>query len=109
MSYEIQFLKLRRYNLFMGFLHLAQAVVIFLLSNDFSLPITTSFLKFIPQTGKLGPVTNTLVNLPFGPMVALFLLISAVAHLSIASPGVFNWYVTNLRKASTMPVGMSTR
>jgi len=82
----------------MGFLHLAQAVVIFLLSNDFSLPITTSFLKFIPQTGKLGPVTNTLVNLPFGPMVALFLLISAVAHLSIASPGVFNWYVTNLRK-----------
>lgn len=98
MTYEIQFLKLRRYNLFMGFLHLAQAVVIFLLSNDFSLPITTSFLKFIPQTGKLGPVTNTLVNLPFGPMVALFLLISAVAHLSIASPGVFNWYVTNLRK-----------
>jgi hypothetical protein len=98
MSHEIQFLKLRRYNLFMGFLHLAQAVVIFLLSNDFSLPITTSFLRFVPQTGKLGPVTNTLVNLPFGPMVALFLLISAIAHFTIASPGVFNWYVANLKK-----------
>jgi hypothetical protein len=98
MSHEIQFLKLRRYNIFMGFLHLAQAVVIFLLSNDFSLPITTSFLEFIPQTGKLGPVTNTLVNLPFGPMVALFLLISAIAHLTIASPGIFNWYVTNLKR-----------
>lgn len=82
----------------MGFLHLAQAVVIFLLSNDFSLPITTSFLKFIPQTGKLGPVTNTVVNLPFGPMVALFLLLSAIAHFTISSPGVFNWYVTNLKK-----------
>jgi hypothetical protein len=98
MSHEIQFLKLRRYNIFMGFLHLAQAVVIFLLSNDFSLPITTSFLEFIPQTGKLGPVTNTLVNLPFGPMVALFLLISAIAHFTIASPGIFNWYVTNLKR-----------
>ena len=98
MSHEIQFLKLRRYNLFMGFLHLAQAVVLFILSNDFSLPITTSFLKFIPQTGKLGSVTDTLVNLPFGPMVALFLLISAIAHFTIASPGVFNWYVTNLKK-----------
>lgn len=98
MSYEVQFLKLRRYNIFMGFLHLAQAVVIFLLSNDFSLPITTSFLKFIPQTGKLGPVTNTVVNLPFGPMVALFLLLSAIAHFTISSPGVFNWYVTNLKK-----------
>lgn len=98
MSYEVQFLKLRRYNIFMGFLHLAQAVVIFLLSNDFSLPITTSFLKFIPQTGKLGPVTNTVVNLPFGPMVALFLLLSAIAHFTIASPGVFSWYVTNLKK-----------
>lgn len=35
MSYESQFRRLRAYNVFMGFLHLAQAVVIIILSNDF--------------------------------------------------------------------------
>ncbi len=98
MSYESQFVKLRVYNVFMGFLHLAQGVVVLLLSNDFSLPITTSFLSFIPETGKLGSVTNTIFNLPFGVMVAVFLFLSAVAHLTIASPGVFGWYVKNLKR-----------
>jgi hypothetical protein len=82
----------------MGFLHLAQAATIFFLSNDFSLPITTSFLSFIPATGKLAPVTSTIINLPFGPMIALFLLLSAIAHLTIVSPGVFGWYVSNLKR-----------
>jgi hypothetical protein len=82
----------------MGFLHLAQGATIFFLSNDFSLPITTSFLSFIPTAGKLGPVTDTIINLPFGPMIALFLLLSAIAHFTIASPGVFGWYVGNLKR-----------
>jgi hypothetical protein len=33
-----------------------------------------------------------------GPMVAAFLLISAVAHFIMASPIGFNWYVRNLKK-----------
>jgi len=37
MSYERQFVKLRLYNIFMGFLHLAQAVFIIILSNSFTL------------------------------------------------------------------------
>lgn len=98
MNYERKFIRLRTYNVFMGFLHLAQAIVIFILSNDFTLPITTSFLSFIPEMGKLWPVTDTVINLPLGPMVALFLLLSAVAHFTIASPGVFGWYVDNLKK-----------
>jgi hypothetical protein len=98
MSYESQFVKLRVYNVFMGFLHLAQGVVVLLLSNDFSLPITTSFLSFIPETGNLGSVTNTIFDLPFGVMVAVFLFLSAVAHFTVASPGVFGWYVKNLKR-----------
>jgi len=98
MNYERKFIRLRTYNVFMGFLHLAQAIVIFILSNDFSLPITTSFLSLIPETGKLWPVTDTVINLPLGPMVAVFLLLSAVAHFTIASPGVFGWYVNNLKR-----------
>ncbi len=98
MSYEPHFTRLRLYNVFMGCLHLAQAVIIILLSNDFRLPITTSFLTYDQTLGKLWPATETLVNLPFGIMVAVFLLLSAVAHFTVASPGVFGWYVGNLKK-----------
>lgn len=98
MNSDNQFRRLRLYNVLMGLLHLAQAAAVLFLSNDFSLPITTSFLSFIPATEKLAPVTSTIINLPFGPMVALFLLLSAIAHLTIASPGVFGWYVSNLKR-----------
>jgi len=98
MNSDNQFRRLRLYNILMGLLHLAQAAAVLFLSNDFSLPITTSFLSFIPATEKLAPVTSTVINLPFGPMVALFLLLSAIAHLTIASPGVFGWYVSNLKR-----------
>ena len=95
---QSDFTRLRLYNLLMGFLHLAQSILIFSLSKNFTLPVTTSFLNFKTATQKLVPVTQTLVNLPFGPMVALFLLISAIAHFTLASPGVFNWYVNNLKR-----------
>jgi hypothetical protein len=98
MAQESQFTRLRAYNIIMGFLHLGQAAVIFILSNNFSLPVTTSFLHFFPETKKLGSVTENLVNLPFGPLIAAFLFISAIAHLTIASPRVFNWYKANLEK-----------
>jgi len=98
MSYEPQFTRLRIYNIFMGFLHLVQALLIILLSNNFKLPVTTSFLTYQADIGKLWPVTNVLVNLPFGIMVAVFLLISAVAHFTVASPVAFGWYINNLKK-----------
>ena len=98
MSFERQFNRLRVYNIFMGFLHLAQAIFIIILSNSFTLPITTSFLAYDESIGKLWPVTDTLVNLPLGIMVAMFLLISAIAHFTVASPGAFGWYVNNLKK-----------
>jgi hypothetical protein len=98
MGYERPFRRLRVYNLVMGLLHLVQAGAVFFLSNDFTLPVTTSFLRFMPETGRLGPVTETVFNLPLGAMVAIFLLLSAIAHLTIASPGVFGWYSNNLQK-----------
>lgn len=97
MIYEPQFKRLRVYNLFMGFLHLAQGIVILALSNNFTLPITTSFLTFQEETSRLWPATDTLVDLPLGPMVAVFLFLSALAHFIVSVPA-FNWYVNNLQK-----------
>ncbi|MHB8105547.1 MAG: heliorhodopsin HeR [Dehalococcoidales bacterium] len=98
MSFEPKYEKLRIWNIFMGFLHLAQGLLIILLTNDFKVPITTSFLTFNQSMGKLWPETNVLVNVPFGILVAVFLFISALAHFTISSPGVFGWYVNNLKK-----------
>lgn len=96
MSYEPQFKRLCLYNLFMGFLHLAQGLVIIILSNDFKLPITTSFLTLQEGTNRLWPATETVVELPLGVLVAVFLFLSAVAHFIVAVPA-FGWYVENLR------------
>ena len=98
MSYEPQYEKLRIWNIFMGFLHLVQGLLIVLLTNDFTTPITTSFLTYNQSMGKLWPQTDVLVNVPFGILVAVFLFISAVAHFTISSPGVYGWYVNNLKK-----------
>jgi len=57
---------------------LVQAVAVLVMSSDFTLPITTSFLSYIEETGRLGPETETVVNLPLGPMVAVFLFLGGV-------------------------------
>ena len=98
MDNEDQFARLRIYNVFMGLLHLAQAVFILLLSNDFTLPVTTSFLTYDESIGRLWPLAGTLADLPLGIMVAVFLLLSALAHFTVAAPGVFGWYAGNLKK-----------
>jgi hypothetical protein len=93
---EVRFRRLRLYNIVMGTFHLAQSIVIFLLSNNYTLPITTSFLSYDTSTRTLKPVTETIINLPLGPMISLFLLLSAIAHYTISFS--YSWYVNNLKK-----------
>src|SRR5512136_2880772 len=96
-SSEKKFLKLRRFNVAMGVLHLVQGALILLLSTKYSLPVTTTFLRFDPATNALNPVTDTIAHLQLAPMIALFLFISAVAHFSVSTFG-YNWYARNLKK-----------
>lgn len=93
-----QGMKLRRFNLVMGVLHLAQGAAMLALSSGFALPVTGSFLERDPSTGRLVPEPRTLFEVQIGPMVAAFLFLSAVAHLLVASPGIYEWYARNLRK-----------
>jgi hypothetical protein len=88
---------LRVFNLVMGFLHLIQGVFMILISNDTTYPIFTNFLKFDIDTFSLIPDPQLYYELPFGPAVAVFLLLSAVAHFSLATFG-YKWYVKNLKK-----------
>jgi hypothetical protein len=68
------------------------------LSNDFSLPVVTNFVSYNEATGDLFYVEDVIANLRLGPMVAMFLFVSAVAHFSLASPKGYPWYVKNLQK-----------
>jgi hypothetical protein len=86
--------RLRWANLLLGLAHLAQAVLILILSNDFSLPITASFLSGPPGTDFTA--RETLWEVPIGPAVALFLFLAAADHLLMAAPGVWPWYRDNL-------------
>jgi len=88
---------LRRFNAIMGFFHLVQGILMIVLSNDATYPFTTAYLKFDLDTFKLSSNLQDAGELLFGPAVAVFLLLSAVAHFSLATFG-YKWYVSNLKK-----------
>lgn len=94
---EKKFAGLKRFNLIMGFLHLIQGVFMIVVSNDTTYPIFTNYLGFDVDTLSLATDTQLFYELRFGPAVAAFLLISAVAHFFLATVG-YNLYVRNLRK-----------
>jgi len=74
---------LRRYNVVVGLILLAQAVAVVALSNDFTLPVTASYLEGPPGTTPGDPVT--LLNTPIGIAVAGFLALSGAALLIVAT------------------------
>lgn len=79
--------KLKRFNLIMGFFHLIQGLAMIFLAttviqkiSEFQPQIVQFYLWFNPETQSLEPATKELFTLPFGILVASFLLISALAH-----------------------------
>ncbi len=90
--------RLRLYNGALGLLHLAQGVLILIISNDFALPLTTSFLRFDPMTASPQPFIDQVGTLRLGPLVALFLFLAAADHLLVAAPRIFDWYAANLSR-----------
>jgi hypothetical protein len=92
-AYAARMRNLRRWNVVVGLILAVQAAAIALLTNDFSLPVTSTFMTGPPGT---PAELDTLFDLPLGWGVFAFLAISAGALLLIASPGIFDWYVRNL-------------
>lgn len=100
---EEKLMKLRKFNLIMGFLHLVQGIIMLFLATsviqtiaEFKPTITQFFITYNPQTQALETASKELFELPFGILVALFLLISATAH------GIIVWrsetYFADLRQ-----------
>jgi len=90
---EQRFRQLRIWNIVVGLILAIQAVMIAVLTNDFSLPVIGTFMEGPPGT---TPGMQDLFSIPTGWGVFAFLAISAGALLIIASPPVFPWYKRNL-------------
>lgn len=95
---ELKIRGIRRFNIFMGLLHLVQGLIMLLMSSSFALPVTSAFLNYDPVASKLAPTLDTLFTFRIGPMVAIFLLLSAAAHLLVSSPSIYQWYARNLAR-----------
>ncbi len=81
---------LKNWNLALAVLHGVQAILIFILSGNSSVPVTTSYLTLDTLLSRGGepalvPATRVLFNVNLTHLVVVFLLLSAVAHLIIAT------------------------
>ena len=92
-SIERRLGRLRIWNIVVGLILALQAVMIAVLTNNFSLPVTATFMSGPPGT---APELYQWFNISTGWGVFTFLAISAAALLIIASPWVFPWYKRSL-------------
>lgn len=85
MDDEEKFTRLRKFNGFMGVLHLIQAVLMLYLSTDKTESITVTYLEFDEVSRTLVSATDTIFDVRLAPLVALFLFISSGAHFLIST------------------------
>jgi hypothetical protein len=103
---ETNLLKLRKFNMLMGGLHLIQGIMMLILAttviqniSEFTPTITQLFLEFNTTTQSLETASKNLFDLPFGILVSVFLFLSAGFHALISIPKkTFDIYQTDLKK-----------
>jgi hypothetical protein len=90
-----------RWNLVLAGLHFAQflAMLVISFARDplVSAPVTSSYLAWDPATRTLVDAQRQLFDLPIGPTVAAFFLLSAIAHFAVALPA-RRWYEARLAR-----------
>lgn len=79
-----QLQRLRRWNVIAGFAHLVQMIIVLALANDFSLPVTGTYVEGPPGTPPSAPVTIFDSRIAWG--VATFFGLSALFHFLVALP-----------------------
>ncbi len=102
---EVSFERLKKLNTYAGVLHLVQGIFMLIVSQqverirEFKLPITTSFLVYNEEKETLeASDPEEIWAWPIGPLAALFLLLSALAHFIIISPPYWPKYVKDINR-----------
>ena len=89
-----QISRIRRWNIVAGLAHLVQLVLVLALANDFTLPVTATYMAGPPGTPPSDPVTLFDSRLAWG--VALFFGLSALFHFLVSFPPFSRRYVAGL-------------
>jgi hypothetical protein len=88
--------RLRRLNIGVGTIHALQAVVLLALATAASLPVTASFLTGPPGQGDYGAADIGSLRIDW--LVAAFLLLAAVDHLTVSAGRPRRWYEANVAR-----------
>ena len=88
--------RLRRLNLLVGSAHAVQAFALLALAAAVSLPVTASFLTGPPGAG--GYDSTSLGSVRIDWLVAAFLLLAAVDHLTLSIGRPRRWYEANVAR-----------
>jgi hypothetical protein len=93
---QLDALRLRRLNVIVGSVHALQAVVILAIATAASLPVTASFLLGPPGDGDFGAASLGSVRVDW--VVAAFLLLAAVDHLTVSGGRPRRWSEANVAR-----------
>ena len=88
----VRYRRLRALNVVVGLLLAAEGVYMLLASNALAFPVTASYLRDDPVNVLGATLPETVFSVPIGPAVAVFLLLAAADHLTVAAPRVHHWY-----------------
>jgi hypothetical protein len=90
-----------RWNAILAALHFVQGAAIlaisFARSPVVTSPVVSTYLRFDETTKHLVTAQRSIWDMPIGPAVALFFLMSAVAHFTMAFPA-RRWYEAHLAR-----------
>jgi NADH:ubiquinone oxidoreductase subunit 6 (subunit J) len=101
------FKNLRNWNAIMGILHLMQGIAMWLLSKElvrdivWNLPKPTVPTQEMIQRGQRAMIVfenEKWFSINLGQTIAIFLFLSAFAHLFTILPKIYPWYLKNIKK-----------
>ncbi len=87
---------LRKWNISAGIFHLASLLAILVLANNFSLPVTATYMSGPPGTTYTAPVTLFRSNVSY--IIAAFFALSALFHFLVSSRFYFAKYIRGLQR-----------
>ncbi len=93
---DAQIKPLRKWNIAAGFLHLASLIAVLLLANNFSLPVTATYMSGPPGSTFTDPILLFSNNISY--TIALFLGLSAFFHFFVSSKQIFPKYAKGLKE-----------
>ena len=94
---DAQLASLKKWNISAGLLHLSSMIAVLLLSNNFSLPVTATYMTGPPGSTFTEPIRLFSNNVSY--TIALFLGLSAFFHFLVSSKKFFPRYAQGLTQS----------